>query len=1575
MARFGVLAFRPKPETHERWQPLVDYLNATPLPQKIVLEVFTYQELETAVRNKQVDVVLTQPAHYTILASRENLYSPLATLQEQESGHILSSFGGTILTRADRDDIRELKDLKGKRIALTSKSSLGGYQAQAMELLQAGIKLPDDAHLMESFAQQDLAINAVLDGTAEVAFIRSGVMESMVREGKLDPTRLKMLKSANTPEYPLALSTRLYPQWALAAMPWTAEDLSRRIAAAVLGLPHDGPVARAAHIHGFTVPGNYQSVEQTMRALRVPPFESAGFSFGDVWERYHWAMIFVLLAFLLVIMLTLRLAQARLAQRKAMARLHDAQRIAQVGSWELDLATNRLLWSDEIFRIFEIDPTRFRATYEGFLNTIHPDDRAAVKSAYEASLIHRQPYAIEHRLMFPDGRIKFVHEQCETSFDTAGRPLRSTGTVQDITARKDAELALHEAEARAGIYIDHAPQGIFVADATGRYINVNPAACELVGYSREELLGGMGIIDIAGTADLGPYLAMFSEIQRTGQGHFDIPLRRKDGTLITVALHATVLPNQDVIGFALDVTEQRAIQGALAALASTLAPLTDNAYFQAACRYLCQALSLDHVFVGKLTDDRSGVQVLAGWSRDRPMAPMAYSLADTPCANLVASGHCLHPSGVQTLYPKDDLLIQMGIEAYIGAPLFDKHQATKGILVGLSTRPIHQRILAQQLFGVFVDSVSAEMSRNDIERVLRESDDRFTAFMNALPGAAFMKDDAGHVLWGNAKMQQILGQSDLAQRATGEFFPPAEAGRMLADDLRALHEGHRVVEETLRLPDGRSATFETHKFSIPRKDTRALLGGIAFDISARKQAEHAMREALAVFNASNQGITTTDAQGTILSVNPSFCRITGYAPEEVIGKTPALFKSGRHDAVFYEAMWSSLKADGVWEGEIWNRRRNGQIYPEWLTISSIKDAAGQVVEYVALFNDITERKQYEENMWRQANFDALTGLANRNLFSDRLERSLRQARRNGSKVGLAFLDLDGFKWINDTLGHDMGDQLLLEMANRLQQTVREQDTVARLGGDEFTVVIQDLEAAEAMLAIGDKLVNVLRDPVLLNGTHHQISGSVGITIYPDDGEDVQTLIKNADIAMYKAKQAGKNRFQFYARHMQVDAQERMQMEADLRLAIEQRQFVLHYQPIVDADSGELLGAEALIRWQHPVKGMVSPLDFIPVAEDCGLIVPIGEWVLHSAAAQWKIWRNMGYAPLRLSVNVSSIQFREPALHTLIAHLLRDHGIPPGYLVLEITESILMDGSLEAEARMRDIKNLGIRYSLDDFGTGYSSLSYLKRFPVDVVKIDRSFIRDCPEDRSDAHLVEAIITMAHSLDLLVTAEGVETEAQLDFLRNLGCDTLQGYLIDRPLPPDAFEILIQRRQLLLPTDGASVEESRFLAALRHDRMDVEDWLNRLLGEQDKELAAFARAERWVFAGLDLRQAVEAHLQWRRRLDKLINGQPEDLTVEEASSPLHCKLGNWMAGHPDPDASCFKRLDEDHRIFHRIAGQIAEDFHAGHRSIARQTLGGVAFRKASRDVVTALIACYRQLIAKDHNSDHNSDYGPTR
>lgn len=675
-------------------------------------------------------------------------------------------------------------------------------------------------------------------------------------------------------------------------------------------------------------------------------------------------------------------------------------------------------------------------------------------------------------------------------------------------------------------------------------------------------------------------------------------------------------------------------------------------------------------------------------------------------------------------------------------------------------------------------------------RTLAERETKLAALIDSLPDLLFLLDADGRIVECHAPDAGVLlaPPSQFLGRHYAESLPADVAEKIrgcLEDVVR--HGARGEVEYALELAGGRRQFSASISRLAPGRGPQDGFIALVRDVTQAKLAEERMREAMVVFDASSQGIMTADARAVITSVNPAFCSITGFAAEEVIGRTPSMFKSGRHDAAFYQNIWNALERTGRWEGEIWNRRKSGEVYPQWLSISAVRGVAGEIVKYVSVFSDMTRRKQREEVIWRQANFDSLTGLANRNLLQDRLERAFAHSRRSGRRVALIFLDLDGFKWINDTLGHDVGDEMLIQVAARLRACVREQDTVGRLGGDEFTLVVEDIDDPESLQGVADKVLAVLREPFPLAGANRYISGSLGITVFPDDGDNVQALLRNADIAMYQSKQLGKNRCQFYAQDMQDAARARVELEAELRSAIALKQFALHYQPIVEAASGRLVGAEALIRWRHPQRGLVPPSDFIPVSEDTGLIVPIGEWVIAEAVRQCRVWREHGLPPLRISVNVSGVQFREAGLRSLLQSTLGDRRDVE--LLIEITESVLIQAGEVTEGRMREICELGIGYSLDDFGTGYSSLSYLKRFPVNVVKIDRSFVRDCPQDRNDRHLVEAIINMAHSLDLKVTAEGVETAAQRDFLREQGCDYLQGYFISRPVPPDEFERFAQ------------------------------------------------------------------------------------------------------------------------------------------------------------------------------------------
>jgi diguanylate cyclase (GGDEF)-like protein/PAS domain S-box-containing protein len=565
--------------------------------------------------------------------------------------------------------------------------------------------------------------------------------------------------------------------------------------------------------------------------------------------------------------------------------------------------------------------------------------------------------------------------------------------------------------------------------------------------------------------------------------------------------------------------------------------------------------------------------------------------------------------------------------------------------------------------------------------------------------------------------------------------------------------------------------------------------GIATSIEERRQAEANLRVAAIAFE-SQEGMMITDPRGVIVRVNQAFVRLTGYSAEDAIGQTPALFKSGRHDADYYQRMWTTLRESGYWQGEIWNRRKNGKIYAEMLTISSVVAPDGRVSNYIGTFSDISRNTEAEAEIHRLAFYDPLTQLPNRRLLIDRLQQAIAAGTRSGRQGALLFIDLDNFKILNDTLGHDHGDLLLKEVAQRLRACVRESDSVARFGGDEFVVMLEGLdenpaEAAPQAKAVGEKILTELNETYLLGEHRHHSTPSIGITLFGEKQEAVDELLKRADFAMYQSKAAGRNTLRFFDPQMQAVVTARASLEAELRQGLQDKQFLLHYQAQIDA-TGRMTGVEALVRWQHPERGMVPPGEFIPLAEDNGLILQLGHWVLQTACAQLVKWDSQpGMGHLTVAVNVSVRQFHHIDFVEQVLTVLDHTGADPRRLKLELTESLLLTDVEDIINKMTALKAKGVGFSLDDFGTGYSSLTYLKRLPLDQLKIDQSFVRDVLTDPNDAAIAKAIITLGQSLGLAVIAEGVETEGQRGFLASHGCNAYQGYLFGRPVPAESLE----------------------------------------------------------------------------------------------------------------------------------------------------------------------------------------------
>ncbi|CAN2041074.1 diguanylate cyclase [Candidatus Magnetomoraceae bacterium gMMP-15] len=567
------------------------------------------------------------------------------------------------------------------------------------------------------------------------------------------------------------------------------------------------------------------------------------------------------------------------------------------------------------------------------------------------------------------------------------------------------------------------------------------------------------------------------------------------------------------------------------------------------------------------------------------------------------------------------------------------------------------------------------------------------------------------------------------------------------------------------------------------------------DTKNKKLYEEQLRLMASVFNNTHEGIIITNSDCIIQKVNPAFTEISGYSAEEVIGKKPNILKSNRTESDFYKEMWDTILKTGYWSGEIWNRKKDGEAYPEWLSITDIKNFNGKTKYYIALFHDITDLKHCEKDLKHQAYHDALTNLPNRQLFNDRLEKALAHAKRHKQSLAVIFLDLDKFKNINDTLGHNIGDILLQETAKRLKNCCRSEDTVARLGGDEFTFILEELKnGANDAVEIAQRIVTSFSEP--FNIKEHEIicSTSIGVTVYPDDGEDAETLIKNADMAMYKAKDQGRNKYEIYTKSMKKAVLRQAVLENSLWRALKNKEFRIYYQPKVNIKTGLMTGMEALVRWQRD-DYLLSPDKFIAFAENTGVIIPLGEWVLKTACQQAKTWHDTGYS-LSVAVNLSVKQFQDQNLVSQIKNILKKTSLAPEYLNLEITENIFMQNKDRAIKIITELSEIGLRISIDDFGTGFSSLNCLKRFPLNELKIDRSFVKNIPNNSEDMAIAEAILSLAHSLNLKVVAEGVEKNEQLEFMNLHGCDEIQGYLFSKPLQAEEFtELLREGRKLPL------------------------------------------------------------------------------------------------------------------------------------------------------------------------------------
>ena len=718
-------------------------------------------------------------------------------------------------------------------------------------------------------------------------------------------------------------------------------------------------------------------------------------------------------------------------------------------------------------------------------------------------------------------------------------------------------------------------------------------------------------------------------------------------------------------------------------------------------------------------------------------------------------------------------------------------------------------ILVLRMIGQNRRLIDADAASQELARQLRASEAFKLAVLDSVAAEIAVVGHDGTILAVNEPWRRFALENS---ESPGKPTPHSEVGanylgvckQVKGEAAKEAAEARAGIEAVL---DGRlpcfSKEYECHSAQIKRWFNMMVmpLGEGAGDgvvvthtnITTLKQAEEELRVAAAAFE-SQEGMVVTDANNVIQRVNRAFTELTGYTAEEIVGKTPNLLKSDRHDDEFYRVMWQHITQFGGWKGEIWDRRKSGEVYQKSLSISVVKDKDGVVTHYIGTQHDITERKQAEERIKELAYFDPLTGLPNRVTLHEKLSQVMNLARRHESQFALMLIDLDNFKVINDTLGHLTGDAMLTQVADRLGISVRQSDLVARLGGDEFVVVLPDIDGPGDAAHVAEKIVKEISVPYQIGGRELLTSPSIGICLYPSDATEREDLIKQADVAMYHAKSCGRGNYQFFSAEIQASAIKRLAIESDLRSALAKRQFLLHYQPQLDLRSGKLVGVEALIRWEHPERGLVSPMEFIPIAEESGLILRIGDWVLEESCRQLAEWRQGGIEHIRMSVNLAASQFADENFPIRVREILSNAGLPANSLDLEVTESMTMKSPAAAAAMMRVLAGQGLSLSIDDFGTGYSSLAYLKLFPITSLKIDRSFVKDIETNSNDADICDVTVLLAHKLGLTVVAEGVETEAQLKYLLSIGCEKIQGYLISKPLSAHHAETFMRKHRPL-------------------------------------------------------------------------------------------------------------------------------------------------------------------------------------
>jgi diguanylate cyclase (GGDEF)-like protein/PAS domain S-box-containing protein len=1088
-----------------------------------------------------------------------------------------------------------------------------------------------------------------------------------------------------------------------------------------------------------------------------------------------------------------------------------------LGIWDWHTGLDIVQFSPELNQMLGFPGHWSENNFDGFLDIFVEDEHKQILDYLESHLSVGTPFDLTCRIKSRSGEVRWTRLCGQCLRDPKGNPVRMSGSLSDISDYKQTIDALRSSDTQ-----------LSTAQHVARLGNWEWSIADNSMYWSEAMYALHGLPSSRIQPDLETYIrlvyapdqvelrqALLKAIKTRDEISAEYRVTHRDGRLIDIWL--TCYPHisahgelKSLFGTAQDISERKRVERQIAGEKKILEMIAGSRELSESLGTLCRVIEeqLNGAMASiQLLDEHSGqlyyiaasslpLEFIQG-SQNWPATPYSGSCAATVSLRRSIISEDIGADSVWTYVRY--LALNNGLLACWATPL----QAKDGRIIG--TLGIYFR--ARRSANDFEKSLLERMGRlagiaienHTVEAALKQSEERWHfALEGSQDGVWDWRLDNREAYY-SKRYEQILGLGD-EERLDTQLDNWSR--QIHADDLQ------RIEGELQRYLGGEGEFFGCeYRITTPQGSTRWVLArgkiinrsengeptrviGTLTDISASKQAEETLRLNAQVFESAGEGIVITDRFNRIISVNRAFTRITGFGESEALGKDPKLLASGQHDTAFYRTMWGELGQHDYWQGEIWNRRKNGEQFPEWLTISTVRRPNGEIANYIATFSDISESKKQTEHIQFLANFDTLTNLPNRLLFRDRVELAIASAQRTNSMLAVLFIDLDRFKTINDSLGHHVGDRLLQEMASRISSVLTEADTAARVGGDEFILLLNDLRQPQDVAPITSRLLELIGQTARIDGNELRLTPSIGIAIFPQDGRDYDSLVKHADAAMYHAKDKGRNNYQFFTADLNVRMLEQLQLENALRRALEHDELMVHFQPQYNVHTGQIIGAEALLRWRHNELGMISPARFIPIAEDSGLIFKISDRVIKATCQHISDWQTLGLSVPAIAINISANQFRQHDFALRIVEILSAYGISPAQIELELTESILMQDIDIAIANMQQLRASGFKLSIDDFGTGYSSLSYLKRFPIDKLKIDQSFVREIPGDDDSSAITGAIISLAHSLQLKVIAEGVETKEQLDFLLQKGCDEVQGYYFSKPLAANDFQLKLSK-----------------------------------------------------------------------------------------------------------------------------------------------------------------------------------------